>query len=167
MSAATDGDLRLRAPEPGDERALAEIVAEPEVRRWWPSPDYALERGWILDVGGAVAGWLEHHEETNPWFLNVAFDIFLTSKLHGHGYGRRGLQLGIDHFAARGHHRFTVDPNAANERAIRCYAALGFVTVGVMRAYERDASGVWTGALLMELVLGEAGSEARPGSEAR
>lgn len=148
-----DAELLLRPAGPGDERALASIVAEPEVRRWWPAPHYALERGWVLDLGEGPVGWLEHDEESDPWFPSVAFDIFLASRLHGRGYGRRALRLGVEHFAARGHHRFTVDPNAANERAIRCYSSLGFRAVGVMRAYERDPAGGWSDALLMELVL--------------
>ena len=154
-----DGELRLRPPGPVDAGALAAIVAEPEVRRWWPGADFELERGWVLEVDGETGGWLEYHEETHPWFLSVAFDIFLASRLHGRGYGRRALRLGIGHFAARGHHRFTLDPNARNERAIRCYASLGFRAVGVMHAYERDPAGGWNDALLMELVL-EPGADA-------
>ena len=55
----------------------------------------------------------------------------------------------------RGHHRLTVDPAAANERAIHVYERLGFRRVGTMRAYERDADGGWRDALLMELVVEE------------
>lgn len=72
--------------------------------------------------------------------------------MHGRGYGRQALQLGIEHFVAKGHHRFTVDPNAENQRAIRSYESLGFRRVGVMRAYERSPTGGWNDALLMELV---------------
>ena len=40
----------------------------------------------------------------------------------------------IEHMIeARGHHRFSLDPAVANERAIRAYAAIGFRPVGVMR----------------------------------
>jgi aminoglycoside 6'-N-acetyltransferase len=55
---------------------------------------------------------------------------------------------------SRGHHRLTIDPAAANERAIRCYAAVGFERVGVMRQYERAADGSWHDGLLMELLAG-------------
>jgi len=147
-----DGDLHLRAPGPGDEEQLAVIVAEPDVRRWWVGGDYDLERGWILEVDATVAGWLEFDEEPHQWFPSVAFDIFLRSGLHGRGYGRRALAAGIGHFAGLGHHRFTVDPNARNERAIRCYESLGFEPVGVLRDYERDPAGGWNDALLMELI---------------
>jgi len=146
------GDLELRRFRPEDRPALEAIAAEPEVRRWWPDGRFVVESGWTVLVDGRVSGWLEHHEGEGPWFPSVAFDIFLTSSLHGGGYGRRALGQAVAHFAARGHHRFTVDPNAANERAIRSYESLGFRRVGVMRAYERNPAGGWDDALLMELV---------------
>jgi RimJ/RimL family protein N-acetyltransferase len=46
----------------------------------------------------------------------------------------------------------TIDPAAANQRAIRCYSAVGFRPVGVMRRYERGADGSFHDGLLMELV---------------
>ena len=52
----------------------------------------------------------------------------------------------------RGHHRVTVDPAAANARAIHVYEKLGFRPVGVLRRYERVADGSWRDALLMELL---------------
>ena len=55
----------------------------------------------------------------------------------------------------RGHHRLTVDPAAANARAIHVYESLGFKPVGVLREYERVADGVWRDALLMELLAAE------------
>jgi aminoglycoside 6'-N-acetyltransferase len=164
-----DGDLELRLFRETDADALGRILAEPEVRRWWPAPDYVAERGWVIALGGETAGWLEYHEEDYRWYPSVAFDIFLASRLHGRGLGRRALALGIRHFTAKGHHRFTLDPNARNERAIRSYRSLGFETVGVMRAYERRPEGGWDDALLMELIVEEAlehdalaGSELRP-----
>ena len=148
-----DGELRLRPFEPADAGPLAALLAEPEVRRWWPDGAYERERGWVIEVDGALAGWLEHEEEPYEWYPSVALDIALTSALHGRGYGRRALRLAIEHFAARGHHRFTVDPRVENERAIRCYRAVGFEPVGVLRAYERDPAGGWRDGLLMDLVL--------------
>jgi RimJ/RimL family protein N-acetyltransferase len=56
----------------------------------------------------------------------------------------------------RGHHRLVIDPAAANDVAIRCYTAVGFRTVGVMRAYERDTdSDGWHEGLLMDLLASE------------
>jgi aminoglycoside 6'-N-acetyltransferase len=56
----------------------------------------------------------------------------------------------------RGHHRVVIDPAADNEAAIRCYAAVGFRPVGVLRRYERDVDGPgWHDGLLMDLLADE------------
>ncbi len=53
----------------------------------------------------------------------------------------------------RGHHRLVIDPAADNEAAIRCYAAVGFRPVGVLRRYERDVDGAGRhDGLLMDLL---------------
>ncbi|MEO7555222.1 MAG: GNAT family protein, partial [Acidimicrobiales bacterium] len=54
-----------------------------------------------------------------------------------------------------GHHHLTIDPAAANERAIACYRKVGFRRVGILRANERDEDGVFRDTLLMDLVAGE------------
>jgi aminoglycoside 6'-N-acetyltransferase len=148
-----DGDLSLRDFAAGDADAVAALLAEPEVRRWWPDGAYAADRGWVVEVGGGFAGWIQYEEESDRWYPSVAFDIALTSALHGRGYGRRALRLAVEHFAARGHHRFTIDPDVANERAIRAYAAAGFRPVGILRAYSRAPDGGWNDGLLMDLVV--------------
>ena len=55
-------------------------------------------------------------------------------------------------FEDRGHHRITIDPAAANERAIRSYEGVGFKRVGVMRRYERGTDGDWHDGLLLDLL---------------
>ena len=52
----------------------------------------------------------------------------------------------------RGHHRLTIDPAVANERAIRSYEQVGFRRVGVMRRYERGVDGSWHDGLLLDLL---------------
>ncbi len=151
-----EGDIALRPFRPEDEEAVLAMLHEPEVARWWPTPDFERDTGWVIEVAGAPSGWLEYHEEDYAWYPSVAFDIVLTTSLHGRGYGRRALRLAIDHFVAKGHHRFTLDPNVANARAIRAYEALGFERVGVMRSYERNPDGGWNDALLLELIVAEA-----------
>jgi aminoglycoside 6'-N-acetyltransferase len=150
-----DGDLELRRFEPGDAEAIEALLAEPAVKRWWQDGEYDYEDGWVVEVGGEPAGWVQYEEESYEWYPSVALDIALTTALHGHGYGRRALRLAIEHFAARGHHRFTIDPSTENERAVRCYAAVGFKPVGVMRSCERDLEGGWNDSLLMDLLVEE------------
>jgi aminoglycoside 6'-N-acetyltransferase len=155
--------LLLRAARADDDAAaVATILAEPEAARWWGEEDLESVRehmrtqpSFIVEVDGEIAGWLHVHEETDPEYPSVAFDIVLTSARHGRGYGREVLRVAIAWFIARGHHRFTIDPAAANEAAIRCYAAVGFKPVGVLRAYERAPDGSWRDGLLMDLLAWE------------
>jgi aminoglycoside 6'-N-acetyltransferase len=166
VAPADDGAARhllLRPAAGADAPALARILAEPEVARWWGRYDVERVReelreepSFVVVVDEAVAGWLQAHEQTDPDYPSVAFDIALTTALHGRGCGREALRLAIRHFAARGHHRFTIDPAVENERAIRCYTAVGFRPVGVLRAYERAPGGRWRDGLLMDLLAGEA-----------
>jgi aminoglycoside 6'-N-acetyltransferase len=152
--------LTLRTPRDGDAQVLTAMLAEPEVVRWWGTNDIAsvreeLAAAFVIVIDEAPAGWLLYAEETTPGYLHVAFDIMLAASAQGQGYGREALRLAIRHFIERGHHRFTIDPAVHNERAIRCYAAVGFKPVGVMRNYERLDDGPWHDALLMDLLADE------------
>jgi aminoglycoside 6'-N-acetyltransferase len=165
----------LRPFEPGDVPALEAIVNEPEIARWWGPHDAERVRteltgetqGFVIVVDGAVAGWLQCEEETDADYRHASLDIFLTTDLHGRGYGREALSLAIDHLIARGHHRFTIDPAVDNRRAIHVYSTLGFRPVGVMREYERGPDGRWHDGLLMELLAAERRTRARTSGRSR
>jgi hypothetical protein len=62
--ALADGDLTLRGFREGDRAALLGLLAEPEVMRWWPVPDFVPEHGWVIEHAGELSGWLEYHEES-------------------------------------------------------------------------------------------------------
>jgi aminoglycoside 6'-N-acetyltransferase len=151
----------LRPGTEEDVGALAAILAEPEVAEWWPGYDETRVRteladAQVVEVEGAVAGWLFTVEETDPQFASVSLDIALGVAYQGAGYGSETLRLAIRHQIARGHHRFSIDPAAGNERAIQAYEAVGFKPVGVMRRYERVADGGgYRDALLMDLLAEE------------
>jgi aminoglycoside 6'-N-acetyltransferase len=154
--------VTLRAARPDDADALAVILAEPEVACWWGRYDAGRVRReigevntYVIVVGGATAGWLHVSEENEPDYRHASLDIALTTRLHGQGLGRETLRLVIDHLVASGHHRFTIDPACANERAIRSYTAVGFKPVGVLRDYERGLDGRWHDGLLMDLLADE------------
>ena len=151
--------LRLRGVEAGDLAALGAIRAEPGVREWWgdPQPDdlVAPDDGdlLVIDVNGAVAGAIQYEEVTDPQYRSAGIDLFLGESWQGRGLGREAVGVLVLHLIeSRGHHRLTIDPAVANERAIRCYEAVGFARVGVMRQYERAADGSWHDGLLMELL---------------
>jgi aminoglycoside 6'-N-acetyltransferase len=72
------------------------------------------------------------------------------------GLGSEAIRVLARHlFEERGHHRLTIDPAAANERAIRAYERVGFRAVGLMREYERGPDGTWHDGLLMDLLARE------------
>ena len=149
--------LRRAAAE--DREALGSILSEPDVVRWWGpfEPETAfdeLESSFVIVVGDEVVGWLLFEEEDWWQYPSVSFDIALTTRLHGRGYGQETLRVAIRWFIGRGHHRFTIDPSTDNERAIRTYAAIGFRPVGVLRSYERR-DGAWHDGLLMDLLADE------------
>jgi aminoglycoside 6'-N-acetyltransferase len=155
--------LVLRPLQPDDVAALAEIAAEPGVARWWgevPESDLRAKASsqdrataLAIELEGVVVGMIQYHEEPDPDYRHAGVDLFLSAAAQGRGLGREAIGLVTAYlFEQRGHHRLTIDPAADNERAIRCYAAAGFRTVGVMRRYERGADGSFHDGVLMELV---------------
>jgi aminoglycoside 6'-N-acetyltransferase len=157
--------VTLRPARLDDADRLAAILCEPEVAAWWGEYDTArvlkeLQDAdtvvFAIELEGEVAGLVQYWEETEPDYRSAAIDIFLAPACHGRGLGTEALRLLARHlFEDRGHHRLTIDPAAANERAIRAYERVGFRAVGVMRAYERAPDGSWRDGLLMDLLAGE------------
>lgn len=154
-------------PEHAEE--LRRILLTPEVRLHWR--DEAASAGWPFDDPsairyavlheGAVRGMVQYGEETNPDYRHASIDIFIDPVVHGQGIGRDAVATIARHLLRdRGHHRLVIDPAAGNTAAIRCYTAVGFRPVGIMRRYERDADGDgWHDGLLMDLLA----EELRPG----
>jgi aminoglycoside 6'-N-acetyltransferase len=164
----SDGGVTLRALTEVDAAALAAMAEHPSVRAWWGpedsdsrsaegfAEDARDECAFAIEVDGALAGWLAFHEELEPDCRHAGLDIFLASAHQGAGLGPAALRLAARWLVGeRGHHRLTIDPAAANARAIRAYASIGFRPVGVMRSYERGADGAWHDGLLMDLLADE------------
>ena len=159
--------VTLRPGRPGDAARLRAILAEPSVSRWWGDPDPAAELEaslrsgvptvlLVVEIGGEVAGGIQYHEEDAPQYRHAGIDIYLGSRFQGQGAGTEAVTLLAGFlFQARGHHRLTIDPAAANTQAIRCYTKAGFRPVGVMRAYERGPDGRFHDGLLMDMLAAE------------
>jgi aminoglycoside 6'-N-acetyltransferase len=154
--------VTLRPAADDDVPALVALLSEPDVARWWGENDDASVRGELAEspsyavvVEDEVVGWLQVHEEAEPQYPSVWFDIALATAAQGRGYGPEALRLAIRHQIERGHHRFSIDPATDNERAIRAYEAVGFRRVGVMREYERAPDGRLRDGLLMDLLARE------------
>jgi len=160
----TGDRVTLRPVAESDLEPLAAIIREPGVAEWWgesDQPERLRENllmdgdAWAIEADGELAGWLGFTEETEPEYRSVGLDISLSGRFQGRGIGPEALRTAIRWFAAeRGHHRFTIDPNARNERAIKAYAAVGFKPVGIMRRCEL-VDGEWTDGLLMDLLIEE------------
>lgn len=163
-----DGRLALRPLSDDDGPALAAMVEEPTVRRWWGADltqeariqgfaeDARDEIAFAIEIDGALAGWLGFHEELEPDYRHVGLDVLLTTERQGAGFGPAALRLAARWLVdERRHHRLTIDPARDNARAIRAYASVGFRPVGVMRQYERGPDGAWHDGLLMDMLAGE------------
>lgn len=154
----------IRPGRDGDAARLHAIRGEPEVARWWRTPEPVeqiheelrggeYETQFVVQVDGTVAGLVQYAEEDEPDYRHASIDLFLATAFHGTGLGTETVAVMatylVDH---RGHHRLTIDPAAHNARAIRAYAKVGFAPVGRMREYERGQDGTWHDALLMDLL---------------
>ena len=159
--------VALRPGRRPDAVALHAILAQPGVARWWGEPDpvqvIADElRGTdtsallVIEMDSQVAGGIQYHEEIDPMYRHAGIDIYLGDRFQGQSAGPEAVGLLARFlFAERGHHRITIDPAAANSRAIRCYAKVGFRPVGILRQYERGPDGTFHDGLLMDLLAGE------------
>ncbi|SCF38702.1 GNAT family N-acetyltransferase [Micromonospora mirobrigensis] len=158
--------VTLRPAADDDVAVLAAIRAHPEVRRWWRGDDdltgtiradlddeltvYAVEHD------GRVVGAIQWGEESDPEYRHASIDIFLDPEVRGRGLGGDAIRTLTRHLIdEHGHHRFTIDPAAANTPAIRAYAKVGFRPVGILRRYERGPDGRWHDGLLMDLLADE------------
>ena len=159
--------IRLRPATPADGEALAAILAEPEVARWWG--DWDLERVsrdllaseppehvYVMEHDGRIVGSIQSYEETEPEYRHANIDLFLGEGSRGRGLGPDAIRTLAAHLIDDvGHHRITIDPAADNAVAIRAYEKVGFRVVGVMRRYQRLAGQDWVDGLLMDLLADE------------
>jgi len=146
------------------EGLAAAMAADPEISPWW-STDPATIRRWldgpgyavlIVEEAGRTAGVIAYEEEDDPDYRSAGVDIALMSGFVGRGLGTEALRvLARWLIDERGHHRLTIDPAAANARAIHVYAKAGFRPIGVAREYERGSDGTWHDGLLMDLLARE------------
>jgi aminoglycoside 6'-N-acetyltransferase len=153
----------LRTLHEDDLPRLVEIGREPEVARWWPDIDEPSLReqlegatAFAIEHGGELVGLAQWWENDDEDFRHAGIDIFLASARHGRGLGRDAVRtLARWLVDERGHHRIAIDPALANERAIRCYEAVGFRRVGALRRYWKGPDGEWHDGLLLDLLADE------------
>ena len=153
----------LRPLEDGDAAPLRAIHETPEVSAWWGRPDERFPRDtgaettrWVIVDGGAVAGLIDATEEPDPHYRQASIDLFVDPARHRRGIASDAIRTLVRHLARDlGHHHVTIDPALDNRAAIRCYEAVGFRRVGVLRRDWRDFhTAEWRDALLLEMVVG-------------
>jgi aminoglycoside 6'-N-acetyltransferase len=159
--------VTLRPATAQDVPRLAEIRAQPAVRRRWRGgDDLAAEvaeeladvevRTLVIEYGDRVVGAIQWGEEEDPDYRHANIDIYLDTEVHGRGLGTDAVRTLARHLIVdRGHHRLVIDPAADNAAAIRSYTKVGFRPVGVLRRYERGHDGGWHDGLLMDLLADE------------
>ncbi|BEP14698.1 GNAT family protein [Acidothermaceae bacterium B102] len=157
--------VTLRPVDASHGAELRRIRRTPEVTfRWYDvdaEPDWPFDEpgsvGFTILCGARVAGFVQYYEENEAHYRHAGIDILVDPALHNRGIGRDAIATLAKHLIDdRGHHRLVIDPAADNEAAIRCYTAVGFRPVGILRQQERnnDDSG-WHDALLMDLLADE------------
>jgi aminoglycoside 6'-N-acetyltransferase len=160
-----DGDLVRLIPLALDHLSdLRRIRRTPEVLARWGDPDRDGDpladedvTCFAVLVDGTVRGMIQYGEEDDPDYRHASIDIYLDPSVHSRGVGRDAVRTLARHLIEDlGHHRVVIDPAADNVAAIRCYTAVGFKPVGVLRRYERDTDGGgWHDGLLMDLLADE------------
>jgi aminoglycoside 6'-N-acetyltransferase len=160
--------VTLRALRESDLPALLAILQQPGVAEWWPgydlerlrddtfgSPETTSLAIELADDGGFV-GLVMYTEQTDSYYKAAGIDIALDASCTGQGLGTDTLRAVARYlFDERGHHRLTIDPAVANERAIAAYAKVGFKPIGVMREHEKGADGTFHDNLAMDMLAGE------------
>ena len=158
--------VTLRPLTPDDVEPLVDLFAEPEVAEWWPGENSVRLQarlddkdegvGFVIEVDGALIGFVQYFEEPDPDYRHASIDIVLHPDWTDRGLGTDAVRTLARHlFDDLGHHRLTIDPSVVNARAIASYRKVGFRDVGVMRRYERANDGLWRDSLLMDLLADE------------
>jgi RimJ/RimL family protein N-acetyltransferase len=161
-------------------------------RRWYQDPDVArlaryqdtpmradeVDRFFQLRALGTDSLTMAIHERSTGRLVGTCafsqmdgdngsamYHITIGEKdVWGRGYGTEATRLMVDHaFTALGLHRVALSVFDFNERAIRAYARVGFLTEGRAReAVWRD--GRWWDELSMSILAPEWKARKRPGA---
>jgi aminoglycoside 6'-N-acetyltransferase len=158
--------IELRPLAATDVPRLAELGADPSVARWWPeiTDEKLLAKAegrddvtaFAVEHEGEVIGLAHFYDPGDEEYEHAAIDLFVGAPHQGRGLGQDTVRtLARWLVSEHGHHRLTIDPALENERAIRCYEAVGFKRVGVLRRYWRAPDGEWKDGLLLDLLAEE------------
>ncbi|MGW4397582.1 GNAT family N-acetyltransferase [Amycolatopsis nivea] len=156
-------NVTLRPLTEADRPRVREVLSAPEVSQWWGDPDEETDsllakdeaHAYAIEHGGETVGIIQSWEETTPRYRHAGIDLAVHPDHYGLGLGSEAIRILAQRLFDQGHHRITIDPAAANHRAIHVYEKLGFRRVGILRDYEQGLDGTWHDGLLMDLLKGE------------
>jgi aminoglycoside 6'-N-acetyltransferase len=122
-----------------DAPLLVDWHADPEVSRYWGDRTFTLDEmrerlvrdtvdAWIVEEDGRPVGYLQSwREDDRP--LRGGLDGFLVPDARGRGIMPAVARQLAERLLDEGWESLTVDPEPANERAVRGWAKAGFVEV--------------------------------------
>jgi RimJ/RimL family protein N-acetyltransferase len=162
----------LRAIEREDLRRLHELERHVDLAilgggAWRPVPYAAIEKNFekhlddddrsnfVIEIDGKVVGDIELHSRDRRSRVSALGIAISDPEYVGRGYGREALRLFLDWaFRIQNYERIWLDTWATNERAIRCYQAVGFVEEGRLRRHIY-VDGAYVDAIVMGLLRAE------------
>ncbi|WP_116204007.1 GNAT family N-acetyltransferase [Amycolatopsis circi] len=156
--------VTLRPLTEADRSRVREILSAPEVAQWWGEADEETDgllskegdqQAYAIEHEGRTVGVIQSWEELEHRYRHAGIDLAVHPDHYGLGLGAEAIRILAQRLFDRGHHRLTIDPAAANVRAIHVYEKLGFRRVGILRDYEQGPDGTWHDGLLMDLLKGE------------
>ncbi len=144
----------------------------PHTREWWGDPDEEIgfirdmvegrdtTRPFLITLDGEPVGYIQvwflgHHQNEewttdNPWLTELPQDAVGVDLSIGEadrlsmGIGSAALAAFVAYLRGLGHETIIIDPDPANERAVRAYAKAGFRPVETLRGRTGD------GVLIMQ-----------------
>ncbi|HJZ46088.1 MAG TPA: GNAT family protein [Roseiflexaceae bacterium] len=164
--------VTLRAVERDDLKRLHELERNVELvllgdGQWQPIPLAAfekefekdLERGekadFVIEADGVVVGRIALvHSNRRSGSAEFGIGIY-DPEYVGKGYGREAISLLLDWaFQIQNYRRIWLKTSSENERAIRCYKAVGFVEEGRPRQ-QLYSNGRYVDSVLMGMLRSE------------
>lgn len=158
--------VRLRAVEREDLRRLYELRRDVELvtftyGHWQPQPFEGFqkryekrldddEQSWfVVEADALVIGSIElHGHSRRDATAQLGIAIYDRAYL-GKGYGREAIALLLEWaFRNQNYRRIWLDTTANNERAIRSYAACGFVEEGRLRKHYYHDGGYYDAVVM-------------------
>jgi diamine N-acetyltransferase len=162
----------LRAVERDDLKRLYELERNVDLvllgdGEWQPAPlaqwekhfdkrlDDEEQARFVIETDGVVIGGIGlHHRARRSGVTSFGIGIYDPDYL-GNGYGRDAINTLLRWvFRIQNYRRIWLETSASNERAIRCYRAVGFVEEGRLREHE-FFDGQYIDSIVMGLLRSE------------